>query len=174
MLSSFFLDILGNLIGALIGAALAIPTGLWIDRKTKERNQRELDNLAIISIRDELITNLKTISEFVSQGCNNGDKNIPFLSLSNDSWKTAQALGAFSQTKDYKRRKSFSEVYAQIEYIKTLSDALWSMFFSTRYIDPIMLERKLQVLCKHLLDESKEAEILIKNLLSSKLIKNGK
>lgn len=165
---SFFYDVLSNLIGALIGAVLAIPTGLWIDRKAKERSQKDLDSLALISIRDELITNLKTINEFVSRGCSH--ESVPFLHLSNNAWKTAQALGAFSQAKDYKRRKGFNKVYEQIEYIKTLSDALWGIFFSTNNTDPVTLDRKLQILCKHLLAEAKEADSLIRNLLSSKLI----
>ena len=39
--NEFWINVLSNMVGALIGAILAIPTGLWLDRRIKLREQEE-------------------------------------------------------------------------------------------------------------------------------------
>src|SRR4051812_13828605 len=55
--SSFWWGLLSNIIGAAFGAALAIPGGLWLDRRVKRKEQGERTSLILKSVHDELSEN---------------------------------------------------------------------------------------------------------------------
>jgi hypothetical protein len=162
---AFFLSIgkelLANSVGALIGAVLAIPTGLWLDRRIKLREQRERSVMVIRAVYDELDKNLNTLEEFLAKSP--GEDEIIYPTLTSNAWQAAQSLEVLSSSGDYELHKILIGAYERINFVTHISQSLWNLFFSMS-LDFNNLDRKVKILTRVLRDEAENTLPLIQEV----------
>lgn len=136
-------DLLANAVGALIGAILAIPTGLWLDRQVKSKEQRERSKKILRAVFDELDRNQTALKGFLAKPPS--EDEIDYPNLDNNAWQAAQNLEILSSSKDYELHKVLLDVYEKVSFMSQISQSLWNLFFSANY-DFGVLERKVKTL----------------------------
>jgi hypothetical protein len=155
----FTLEAGANLVGALVGALLAIPTGLWIDRKRSAKEQRDRALVVLRALEDELAKNTQSITDYLAKPAKR--EQISYPSISNDAWQAAHELGLLVGLNNYDLYKSLIEVYEQLELISHLSKSLWQLFF-TPAADFSFIDTRVQLLQESLRTESESAATLIR------------
>lgn len=150
--SAFALEAGANLVGALVGAMLAIPTGLWIDRRRRVREQQEQADVALAALWRELDENRSRLETFLSVNVSAAEEQIIAPNLGNDAWQAAHELEILVGL-DYDLYKQLLEVYEQIELIDQLSKTLWQIFF-TPAPDFSFIETRTRLLNETLRTES--------------------
>ena len=135
---SFFLP---SLIATLVGAALGIPIGLWLNRRAgeyqrhREEQQARQRKVAVLkALQEEVTHNLHLLNQMEDQ-LNKG--GMPFYSLDTDMWmllggEVAQAVAS----EDMLTR--VSRLYFEFEHIKRKLDAVFR-----NYADPDVAARGL-------------------------------
>lgn len=135
---SFFLP---SLIATLVGAALGIPIGLWLNRRAgeyqrcREEQQARQRKVAVLkALQEEVTHNFDLLNQMEDQ-LNKG--GMPFYSLDTDMWmllgsEVAQAV-ASEDTLTH-----VSRLYFEFEHIKRKLDAVFR-----NYADPNVAARSL-------------------------------
>lgn len=170
-LSGFWSDVVANLVGALVGAGLAIPTGLWLDRQVKMKEERERTRIVLRSVSEELAKNELALKDFLSK--QPSEEVIAYPLLSSNAWQAAKGLGILSTSTDYVLRTTLVSVYERVDFITLVAQSLWSLFFYPS-VDFGTLKRKTSILLDVLSDEAQKAVPLIQDAVeqtSSWLIK---
>jgi len=150
---AFWLQVLPNLLGALFGAILAIPVGLWLDRQIKARELNKRKSLILRSLLDELLKNKRSLEDFINKEKRDADINYPEIAI--NAWKAAQSHTMLPDISDYDMHKILIQTYDRLEFIASIGQSLWAMFFNVA-LEARTLEGKLKVLNRILLGEAQE------------------
>ena len=151
------------MVGALIGAILAIPTGLWLDRRIKLREQEERANTVLRTILDELQKNKNEIEKFLAIESTEDDIRYPLIS--DDAWQAAQEGVQFGLS-DYLLHKRLITVYEQIGFVNQIAQSLWNMFFNPAS-DFGLLDKKVNILKRVLRDETQQLTALLDEAITN-------
>jgi len=160
--AGFWSELVANLVGALVGAMLAIPTGLWLDRRVKSREQQERTIIVLRAIRDELVKNQAAMEDFLAKQPVEGE--ITYPSLTNDAWQAAQGLDFLSALADYELHKTLIGVYERIDFVTRIAQSLWNMFFSPM-VNFGVLDRKVKILIEALREETQQTIPMIEEAI---------
>lgn len=158
----FWSELVANLVGALIGAMLAIPTGLWLDRRIKTREQMERVRIVLQAVYNELTSNRASLKDYLEQ--EHVEDEIAYPVLTSGAWQAAQGLEILSVPEYYKLHEMLIGVYERIGFVSHVAQALWSLFFSANTEFGIF-DRKVKILTTVLRDEAHKTILVIDQIL---------
>jgi len=158
---AFIQSILSSIIGSLIGAGMAIPCGLWLDRKIKGKQSMEL----IKNINKLLILELDANKESLSDYLNSNRKNTKLPKISFAAWQVALGQNYLTQCGNIEINNSLTNSYDKLHYIEKISNSYFELLILGQTAMPSYVD-KLTLMQDALQSESKDTITLILNSLS--------
>jgi hypothetical protein len=161
--SGFWSQLLPNLLGALFGAILAIPAGLWLDRKIKNKEQKQHTLLILRAVLDELIRNKRSIEDYLNK--DQSDYNVGYPNVITNAWKAAQNQTILATGDDYEMHKNIFTVYERLDFLSSIGQSLWTMVFNVSN-DVQALEGRVEILNRILRKEAEDTLPKLKTCIS--------
>jgi len=121
MASQFWLDFLANALATFLGAIVAVPLALWVDRRQSSHHERASVGKMLKLLRAELQHCDKQVETW--QGPTDRGRTTGNLSasLKDELWRAFSDGGELSWLKDIDLLASLSESYYQVHSIRYLA-----------------------------------------------------
>lgn len=160
--SEFWVDLITSLIGTLLGAGLAIPVGLYLDRWIKERETKEQISSILSSIKVELDTNLGILESHLHNKETKGPFDVPRVQIK--AWEAAQYQGFLTSNNAYQLIKKMIGVYDQLELIRRLNEYMWSFLLGPEQ-NYGLTDKKIEAISSSIKNEAQPAIYMIKECI---------